>query len=211
MRGTLEAADLKEPRSLIVTILSGRVFQRTMVRGKKEKLIVVLSGNNLTKVKGMMPSRGSGGVGVVWGHLHSNQLVHNFVKHNQTRCCPSLLEWLPPKLLNHVWPRCCRERNRCSTTWLRAFEPFLIYWYGVYYGGPRHKRHTQLGVLQVYCMPSVLFSGVLFWCFRFMNPNDLFALLVMLSICGVQSSLLAMVIPKYLACGVISSVCPWRL
>ena len=44
--------------------------------------------------------------------------------------------------------------------------------------------------------------------FSFMNPNDLFALLVMLSICGVQSSLLAMVIPKYLACGVVSSVCP---
>ena len=42
--------------------------------------------------------------------------------------------------------------------------------------------------------------------FRFMSPNDLFALLVMLSICGVQSSLLAMVIPKYLACGVISIV-----
>ena len=35
---------------------------------------------------------------------------------------------------------------------------------------------------------------------RLMNPNDLFALFVMLSICDVQSSLLVMVMPRYFAC-----------
>ena len=42
---------------------------------------------------------------------------------------------------------------------------------------------------------------------RLMKPRDLFALFVMLSMCVVQSNLLVIVMPKYFACGVFSSVC----
>ena len=43
---------------------------------------------------------------------------------------------------------------------------------------------------------------------RLMKPRDLIALFVMLSMCVVHSSLLVIVMPKYFACGVFSSVCP---
>ena len=44
----------------VVTVLSGKVFQRTMVRGKKRKVVIVLCGTDLTEVKRRVPSIGSG-------------------------------------------------------------------------------------------------------------------------------------------------------